>query len=165
MAQCNHHKICRLDALHETDEELCILHSRDPNKDKDDFSRALEDYRNGGGCNFSLFLFPDDANFDNYEIPAHANFSGASFSKRANFQHATFLGNAEFNGATFANEAEFSHSTFNKDADFRGTKFDKVASFLDAKFCGEAILIYNVSAQSGQKLREKVVSCPTGVII
>ena len=76
MANCEH-KTCDLDARGYEDEKLCILHSQDPNKDKDDFDKTLEDYRNGGRCDFSSILFSD-----------YANFSGTTFSKMANFQRA-----------------------------------------------------------------------------
>ncbi|MGO9121128.1 MAG: hypothetical protein ACLQPD_26385 [Desulfomonilaceae bacterium] len=58
MAECKHHKICGLDALEGSGEELCILHSHNPEKDKNAFDAALAEHRKQNGDNFRYFVFP-----------------------------------------------------------------------------------------------------------
>jgi hypothetical protein len=49
---CKHHDICGRDALHGAEDDLCILHSESPKKDKNACDDPLEGHRkkNGDDC-------------------------------------------------------------------------------------------------------------------
>ena len=76
MAKCKHYKICGLEADPST--ELCILHSKDPEKSLDTFNEALARHREVNGNNFENMVFPDVADF-----------TGATFTQDAHFFFAT----------------------------------------------------------------------------
>lgn len=60
MGKCEHHEICGRDADENTGDGLCILHSRNPEKDKEAFDRALVEHRDPKG--------PNKANKDNFSF-------------------------------------------------------------------------------------------------
>jgi hypothetical protein len=69
---------------------LCILHSKDPDKDRHAFAEALQQHREGKRADFSYMLFPDFANFSEAIFSQPVSFSGARFVKGASFLKATF---------------------------------------------------------------------------
>ncbi len=138
MPRCEHHEFCGLDA--NPGEDLCILHSRDLNKDKSDFNEAFEAHREKYGHNFQNFVFPAAPDFGGVTFNELANFSGAKFSQGANFSHATFTAIAGFSEATFIKQADFRGARF-KWASFMGSAFNEGADFSDAKFCEGADFI------------------------
>lgn len=127
MAQCKHYEICGRDALEETEEGLCILHSRIDGRDKKDFKEAFDKYRKAKGDNFDRFVFPEVTDF-----------SRVTFTKGANFSRATFTKAVCFHGAIFKDGADFIRTTFRERADFSNATFTKVAHayFIDATFAG-----------------------------
>lgn len=139
MAQCKHHEICGLDAVEDADGEgLCILHSKNPEKDKKAFSTALYKHRSKTG-DFSYVVFPGGTVYFN-EPPfcGDIKFTQATFSGDAKFWWTVFSGNTDFNGATFKGKAEFIGVTFKGNATFIGAKFSEDAVFGEPIFAGDA---------------------------
>jgi uncharacterized protein YjbI with pentapeptide repeats len=141
---------------------VCLMHSRDPNKDdgkfQAEFDRILRD-AGKGIADFSEFVFPSSdyrqrefkpvcvfrkatftqhAVFDEATFTQHANFFGARFTQDAVFEQATFTQVAVFDGATFAQGAYFSGATFANGAYFIGVRFTQAASFTWATFTQDA---------------------------
>src|ERR1051325_2414912 len=85
--KCTLFSSCQLDAGGENwyVGARCILHSRDPNKDKEAFNAALLEHREKGQDNYSYFVFPQSVDFRD-----------TVFKKRALFRGATFYGEAYF---------------------------------------------------------------------
>lgn len=156
MSLCAHHHFCGLDGGADPRQGLCILHTGDPGKDRQIFSKALEAHRHTKGNDFTLIVFPekvngemfdfgrpvkfDDATFlDDVEFRATifnevAFFSGAKFKKKADFTGAQFAAEARFYGASFTSDATFMLATFADQADFLGAKFVQTALFTEATF-------------------------------
>jgi len=148
---CKHYDICGLYVDADPEAGLCILHSKDPNKDKKAFAKKLEEHRKNRGDDFRYFVFPEEINFFRATFSERANFGDATFSERANFVVATFTKGADFfratfskgtsfMGATFSERANFGEVTFTKKADFGGATFSKWANFGDATFSERADL-------------------------
>ena len=55
---CKHSEVCDLYADADPEANLCILHSENPEKDKQAFAEALEKHRQEKGDNFRFFCFP-----------------------------------------------------------------------------------------------------------
>ncbi|OFW31426.1 MAG: hypothetical protein A3J28_07195 [Acidobacteria bacterium RIFCSPLOWO2_12_FULL_60_22] len=119
---------------------VCLMHSRDPNKDNDafqqEFERILEE-AGEGEANFTLFVFPR-ADYAGREFKARCIFGDATFTQRANFIGATFTQEADFTRATFTQWANFRGATFTERADFSEATFTQRAGFSEATFTGEA---------------------------
>jgi uncharacterized protein YjbI with pentapeptide repeats len=126
MAQCKYYDICGLDALEDTEEGRCILHSENPEKNITAFGAALAEHRKRRPVTFSHFVFPDETSFKEVE------FRGAT-----SFQHAKFLGGTDFTRAKFLRNTDFTHCKFARSAPaalFRGTMFSAKADFSFAAF-------------------------------
>lgn len=123
MAKCKHYKICGREADESSDEELCILHSKNLDKDRDDFRQALEDHRTRKSCDFSYFVFPE-----------YTGFRKTKFTEWASFFHVKFAESADFEDAKFFEGVSFSHAKFPEGAKFFATEFKKLTNFADAKF-------------------------------
>jgi len=137
MPPCRHHEICGLDALEGAGEGLCILHSQDPNKDKNLFDNALAEH--GARTNdLSRVVFPEYMNFIDLTFTQGANFGHATFTQGANFGHAMFAEAAYFGDATFTQEASFSVATFAEEAYFFAATFKGNANLNRATFTQEA---------------------------
>ena len=52
MKKCKHFNICGLGSDQDTENGMCILHSRDPKKNKKVFAKALKEHRVNNGNNF-----------------------------------------------------------------------------------------------------------------
>ena len=137
MGNCKHYKICGLEAL-EGGEELCILHSQAPNKDKDKFNKALETHIEKNSCNFRFIVFPGDANFESITFSQEADFAAARFRGNVNFFKATFSEGASFANAEFLKVADFGSSVFTKGAFFELSKFRDDAHFENATFTAKS---------------------------
>jgi len=149
MPSCKHHDICGVTDEADPATGMCILHSKDPDKDKQTFAAALGSHRKRKGDKFVLFVFPDATAFSGEEFLEGPNFSGATFIGDAIFR-GTFKKGANFSrckferGATFAYflttgeegkpEVNFSETTFANKADFRSGMFLGRANFCKAKF-------------------------------
>jgi uncharacterized protein YjbI with pentapeptide repeats len=136
MPQCKHYKICGLDV--NPGEDLCVLHSQDPEKDKDAFEQALAAHRGKNGDNFEHFVFQEYADFRGVTFAHGANFSEAQFTEGADFFDATFQGRADFLGARFGQGAHFLHAKFNRGARFATAMFAKIADFGLTTFARDA---------------------------
>ncbi|MBI2819824.1 MAG: pentapeptide repeat-containing protein [Acidobacteria bacterium] len=143
-------------------EPVCLMHSRNPNKDQqafqEEFERILKE-SGEGVADFSLFVFPK-ADFQNREfipkcifwratfpegavffrtsLTRQADFTAATFTKRAVFLETKFRQEANFRGAVFTQEAEFREATFTQEANFRDATFTQWANFGEARFMQEA---------------------------
>jgi uncharacterized protein YjbI with pentapeptide repeats len=149
MPQCKHYEICGLDA--NPGEDLCILHSQHPDKDRSAFDEFLAAHREKNGHNFQHFVFPYHVDFFKkttftewarffYATFTHgADFSRARFMKGADFSHATLTGYAKFVSTTFTKNTKFSDATFTGWADFRQAAFDNQTSFARATFSEEGV--------------------------
>lgn len=111
-------------------QRVCLMHSRDPDKDKALFREEIDAILNGTSTHhrakdmfdFTRFVFPE------------ANFSGARFTRAADFREATFTQDADFRGATFTQAAKFFGATFTGAAHFFGAKFKGQVSFEACRF-------------------------------
>lgn len=151
MPSCNHHEICGLTDEADPATGMCILHSKDPGKDKQAFGVALEAHRKSKGDRFVLFVFPENMVLDPLTFPERADFSFATFLGDANFNGVQFEKGVNFFRCTFEKDAVFEHSwfrgenpaefyvcfneaTFTKRARFLGVRLTAEASFMKAKF-------------------------------
>jgi len=132
LAQCKHYEICRRDALEE--EDLCILHSHNPEKDKKHFDAALDEHLKDQGEDFSYFVFAHEANFKDRTFHSFARFKDVIFIQQADFSEVTFSGEiTDFTGTKFRNFASFFKAIF-KRVDFTDVEFGEAAEFSKAKF-------------------------------
>jgi uncharacterized protein YjbI with pentapeptide repeats len=157
VAHCKYHNICGRDALE--GEDLCVLHSKNPDKDKERFVESLAEHRTGEraydfsdfvfpvvadfsrtsfrwGAKFALATFAEGADFIGTAFTKGAAFLGAKFIKDAKFNFATFTRYANFSGSTFSADVNFQGATFSEGADFSGASFTEHSNFWDAKFHG-----------------------------
>jgi hypothetical protein len=108
---------------------VCLMHSRDPNKDDAAFQAEVEGILQEAGegvADFTRFVFPS------------TSYSRRKFAARCVFQHATFTQAAYFRNATFTQAAYFRNATFTRHADFSEAKFTQAASFYEATFTQDA---------------------------
>jgi uncharacterized protein YjbI with pentapeptide repeats len=134
MPECKHYKICGRDAEENTEEGLCILHSRHPNKDYRRFDEALAEHCKKNGDNFRRLVFPGLRNFSEATFDTEADFYGATFTEWASFFHARFTQGADFSGAKFTAVANFFEATFAKNTKFSEATFTGWANFSVATF-------------------------------
>jgi uncharacterized protein YjbI with pentapeptide repeats len=131
---CKHFEVCGLYADADPEASLCILHSEDPEKDKQAFGEALETHRRERGDNFRFFVFPDAAYFKQTKFEGKADFRDATFLGRASFLRTHFSGSVSFENVVFLGKVFFSFIEFWGDVDFTQTKFSGPADFTDSKF-------------------------------
>ena len=122
MPNCKHFDICGLEAI--DPEGLCILHSKDPQKDKEAFQKELHDRLNEKNYDFRLFYFPEGT----------CGFSNRIFEKKASFLKVNFQGKSYFSRVTFQDEISFLQATFQGEANFFKTIFLKEANFVQVAF-------------------------------
>jgi Pentapeptide repeats (9 copies) len=118
---------------------VCLMHSKDPNKDATAFDAVVEQtLATGGPCDFTGFVFSGPAAFDGRAFVAEVFFWRATFSAATSFGDATFAADAWFSHATFAKDATFYRAKFSRDARFVDATFASATSFFAAKFAKEA---------------------------
>ena len=132
MTQCKHYRICGRDAL--DGEDLCILHSQNPEKGRKAFDEALAEHRKVKGDDFQHFVFPALADFSKTEFKERANFMLVWFRDESRFDEAQFSGTADFNGSLFHGKTWFENAKFNNGALFSMTQFPGGAEFTAAQF-------------------------------
>ncbi len=137
MKRCKHYNVCGLDADADPSASLCILHSADPNKDKQAFSSALDAHQKEHGANFSRFVFPSYISFG-VQVTKDGRLLEATPLREPSFFYARFLGGAHFGGATFSQSVSFASAIFYGEAYFVGAKFADFAGFGGATFKDEA---------------------------
>ncbi|MGO9570173.1 MAG: pentapeptide repeat-containing protein [Desulfomonilaceae bacterium] len=158
MPQCKHYEICGLDA--DPGEDCCILHSHDPEKDRNAFAEALAVHREKREGSYSHFVFPAPVDFSGVTLTKVANFSDATFTQGAKFCGTEFKARAIFMNATFAATADFSRAKFTQGANFLFTEFTEAnfefatlaeeAHFLDTKFRKQANFFYAAFTQGAE---------------
>jgi len=119
---------------------VCLMHSRDPDKDDDAFQKEFERILKAAGegeADFTGFVFPR-ADYAGREFKARCIFYKAKFTQEAIFGEATFTQEASFNLAKFTQEAKFRVARFTQRADFSGAKLEKEADFRLAAFGTDA---------------------------
>ena len=134
------------------EEPVCLMHSRDPKKDKAKFRQEIDAILKSTSANnrppdkldFTRFVFPEvdfrsvefarDAIFRGADFAEIASFEGASFTHKATFIKARFSQTANFPMAKFTQVADFSRATFSQGAVFRDAAFSKKAEFTRALF-------------------------------
>jgi len=140
---------------------VCLMHSRDPNKDDAAFQAEFERILEAAGegiADFTRFVFPS-ANYTGRIFAARcvflratftqaAWFAGATFTQAADFYGATFTRAADFREATFTQAAFFPRATFTQAADFLFTRFTQAAFFYEATFTQDAVFRYATFAQA-----------------
>ena len=132
--KCNYYDVCGLYADADEKPPLCILHSRNPDKDKQLFSTSLAEHRVEKPYNLRGICFPEVANFSMATVFKRPDFSETTFYKEADFSGATFDKGADFSWAAFSKRADFSEATFDKGAKFIKTTFSEEAVFIEARF-------------------------------
>jgi hypothetical protein len=144
---------------------VCLMHSRDPNKDDAAFQAEVEGILQEAGegvADFTRFVFPSTsysrrkfaarcffewatftqvALFNGARFTQEANFFMAAFKRDASFLGAGFTGTAYFSGAKFTHGALFFGATFEQAATFNQATFERGAQFSNATFTGEAFFI------------------------
>jgi uncharacterized protein YjbI with pentapeptide repeats len=131
---------------------LCILHSRQEDKDHDGkFQEAINHKLAAEDYDFHGVFFPGIADFCAQKFNKVAdfsdatfqkvNFEGAIFSEKVNFRHVNFNAEANFSCATFFDEADFFDSIFSKGVDFSNASFFGKALFYELKLSGNIIFI------------------------
>ena len=138
------------------EQPLCLMHSHDPNKLKDEFQQEIdailkgnsEYHRSNHTYDFHSFVFPElsleDVTLDKAAVfrkatfNKEANFIWVTFKNRANFSGATFKKDAYFAWATFTERAVFSRATFTEEIDFTEATFIKQSNFSNATFTKDA---------------------------
>ncbi|MBD3398050.1 hypothetical protein GF413_03155 [Candidatus Micrarchaeota archaeon] len=127
VANCRYHSICGLEADNNSREGLCILHSKDPNKDRQSFNNHLYQRIDNGNFDFSHFVFPEGISFGDKH-----------FNRDISLSNAVFLGSVNFRSALFDKKANFNDAEFHGDAIFQEIQAREYISFMSAKFCQEA---------------------------
>lgn len=137
--KCKHYEICGLEALANSKEGFCILHSKRKNKDRKEFRKALESLLKRGRYRFDHIVFPI-GEFDFIELVFNneVSFNGATFNGKVNFSGSTFQGKVSLRDVTFDDEVNFSNVTFESGADFSQIKFQD-AHFYNTVFKGQTI--------------------------
>lgn len=113
MPPCKHHEICGRDALQ--GECLCILHSQNPDKDKNAFDEALVDHREKKGDDFRKFVFQGNAHFSGVKFNGDVSFEEAKFRGGADFGGAKFGGSVDFRAAQFSSRTLFDYAFWDDD--------------------------------------------------
>lgn len=129
-------------------EPVCLMHSCDPNKDKDQFeeevreilSRTSKYHRPKDRFDFSEFVFPL-ARFSEVIFAQKVVFSRATFLRVAFFHPETLSGKVDFTGATFSQEVDFTGATFLQEPLLVSTTFCQKADFSGARFTQKVIFM------------------------
>lgn len=156
MGNCKHYEICGLEALEGGGEEQCILHSQAPDKDEDQFKKALATHREKNSSNFRFIIFPGNANFESIHFSQKADFAHAKFVGDANFFKAMFTGGADFSDAEFVKTADFGSDVFTEEASFELSKFNDDAHFENATFMEKSHFFFFQVRKGGQFRRNGV---------
>jgi len=151
--QCKYHEHCALEgvAISPGDEPLCILHSRDPNKDRSRFESAFSNHKKHRQYDYSYIAFPDRFDirrvFESGRVDRLLNFTGALFYAEVrfrevaidaiNFMEAEFRAESDFEGIKIEQTTSFYKARFGKHANFKGAVFQGWANFDDAVFEGD----------------------------
>jgi uncharacterized protein YjbI with pentapeptide repeats len=140
---------CANPALPRDAEGLCILHSRQQDKDREKFIAAVQSKMELEAYDFSGVIFPEgfrfpERTFKKYVIFSYAKFLGdisftdATFVGRSSFKETEFSGKTDFNSAIFCGQSTFEEAKFRDDAYFFHANFFEMVFFIGAEFYGRA---------------------------
>lgn len=118
--------------------DLCILHSKEANKDRGTFYERVGEKLRARDYNFAGAVFPGDLDFSGKEF-VNANFREAEFRGRADFSGAVLGGATNFFLAKFREAAVFSRARLDGEARFSSVEFGGAAYFTRAVFGGSAV--------------------------
>ena len=137
--KCKFYDVCGLYAEVDDDPALCILHSKDPNKNRNRFKASLAEHRREKAHNLRGICFPDIVDFSWATFSEEVDFSEATFSKDVDFSNATFVKGSNFTWVNFFGRAFFSEAKFKEGAKANFVKaiFHNWAVFIEAEFSGE----------------------------
>ncbi|MFA4903287.1 MAG: pentapeptide repeat-containing protein [Desulfobaccales bacterium] len=141
--------LCQNPQLESDPEGMCILHSRQLDKDLNAFSASIMEKLERKDYNFRGVFFPGDmllfarqvfhnANFEHAEFNSWTFFENSQFSGETNFSQVKFGVFVSFIKAKFCGRANFYLAKFNGNVDFSETEFDDQAIFTAAQFAGQA---------------------------
>jgi hypothetical protein len=120
-------------------EELCILHSKDPDKDHGLFKTAFQKKRDRDVW-WKGIRFPIRADFREASFPKRngprADFSGAEFLFGVDFSKAKFEVACDFSDCLFRETVKFDQTEFREACLFDNTKFEDGASFKGSNLYG-----------------------------
>lgn len=129
---------CQLHVVADSDETLCILHSRDEVKDLKLFNKIFKklfevyvEARNN--FHFEGIVFPDGPYFAGEKFEGNVFFNDCIFRGKASFWMARFKGEASFRSCHFQ-EVSFRFTTFTSGTTFHGSQFHGAARFDGTKF-------------------------------
>jgi len=165
---------CANPALPDDPEGLCILHSKQKQKDDEGaFSTAVREKLDLKDYNFRWVFFPTKADFKRHEFEEEADFIWATFSEEANFEYSIFHSGASFIGTAFLQKANFTGVTIaeNKTVHFRVTDFSEKDEiiFRGAKVFGK-LIFEQINTGRNKKNRRfhgdfiRINLGPTGII-
>ncbi len=131
MEQCKYFNICHLP---KDNDQYCILHS--PNRDKNYqvFCNMLKKHCEINGNKFNHIIFPEQINHIDFDLEQEVDFSDCVFLGEVNFTNRYFEQNTLFDRAEFNSDVSFSKTTFFNKASFIGTKFRNNTTFEGTKF-------------------------------
>jgi len=152
------------------EDQFCILHSRDIDKDEEqfyqEFKKCFEEFtRSNKRFEFIGFIFPKGFSFRRLEneIGTPLTFKNALFDYsifycQADFRSSVFDGGigARFSRCEFKNGVDFSDVMFNEGtADFSNTKFmgDGDVDFSGSVFKGSSVIFENAVFSTGGKVK------------
>lgn len=123
------------------DNEFCILHNPDPDKDKELFQQTLdaelrrqEESAEVEEIDLSGVHFVTPFEWIEKHVRKRITFDNANFHQGASFWKTEFHQNVMFESAKFHQDAHFDYAKFHQDAWFYNAEFHRYAWFLNAKF-------------------------------
>jgi uncharacterized protein YjbI with pentapeptide repeats len=114
-------------------EGLCILHSREKDKDPEAFDRFVKEKLDMKEYDFSGVFFPGSFSFSKRKFEKQASFSFAEFAGIVDFSEAEF-GLVRFQSVKFGMRVIFDSTKFNDISYFYMAKFAKMAFFYNTIF-------------------------------
>jgi uncharacterized protein YjbI with pentapeptide repeats len=136
------------------DAPVCLMHSKDPAKDRTEFQEELERIISTAAlastsADFTEFVFAQ-CDFRGKKFATGCTFIQATFYERADFASASFGGDAYFYEAKFMCGADFSHARFTRHGMFMRTEFHAESLFAYAWFESEAIFMSAMFEQKAE---------------
>jgi len=128
--QCKYYEICGLPAEQITGgpDGYCILHSPNPNKNKNTFRGVFNHHYKNVGLNFQHFVFPIELDYSSIGL------EGTQFIEQVSFKDVVFLNKVSFNNCRFLEGVSFMNAKFQEEALFHGAKFNNKGEFTSVVF-------------------------------
>ncbi len=117
---------------------VCLMHSREPEKNGIKFQEEIERIineaeKNVAVADFTGFVFPM-ADYSSRTFNVICRFNDATFAQETNFSEAKFTQGVSFFGAKFAQSVFFWRTVFPGNTDFQAAEFAQRAIFTQAVF-------------------------------